>query len=57
MNNVKLDEYEYSFYRGRWNIQDVEEDIQYFCDKYAITNTHTGFKDIRSFVRRKQMKK
>lgn len=54
LNDVEMEDYDYDFYKKRWDIQDMEKDINYFCTKYSISKTSQGFKDIRNFIRNKQ---
>jgi hypothetical protein len=49
LNNAKLEDRDISFFKNRWNGDDCEHDIEYFCRKWDFPNT--TFDDIRRFVK------
>jgi len=49
LNNAKLEDCDISFFKNRWNGDDCEHDIEYFCRKWNFPNT--TFDDIRRFVK------
>ena len=49
LNNAKLEDRDIYFFKNRWNGDDCEHDIAYFCRKWNFPNT--TFDDIRRFVK------
>ena len=39
------------FYKKRWTIEDTNDDIVYFCNKWNVLNNN-GFDDVRNFIKR-----
>jgi len=55
LNDVKLGECDLPFYKKRWDIQDSENDITYFCNKWGFLNNDT-FGGVRNFIKNKIIK-
>jgi hypothetical protein len=51
LNNAKLEPYDIPFYKKRWNIDDCNDDIKYFCKKWDLLDNNC-FGNIRNFINR-----
>ena len=50
-NEFKIEDYEKDFFKTRWNYDDVEKDIEYFCKKWKLNNNYF-FNSVRNFAKK-----
>ena len=49
LNNAPLQPYDIPFFKKRWNIDDCNNDIIYFCNKWNVLNNNC-FDNVRNFI-------
>jgi GT2 family glycosyltransferase len=49
LNNTKLQDCDIDLFKDRWNINDCDHDINYFCKKWGFPDT--TFDDIRRYIK------